>query len=394
MANLDITKLKKRENIKTLAEKIFHINGKSCTFHTKDGRFDCQGYELKYPGESIEYETRAGSSSSNKKRAAILIDNLSAAPSGTKLWIIGKYGKSKLQLVKINEITKTDEFGGQPGSGGKKVNKGNQFEEDLQKRLEECIGGKICKGQYGTQVKALLDKIEESYKLAAHFSKLEGGKNQPRPLTGTTKSSLHIAPNKSQDHGKKLTDITLQLGKDGKKDIYLSLKFGGTLTFMNAGVGKVLTQADIKKYDISAPQGSALLQLFGIDETKFCHVFNGKSKKISEHIDKKPKADMSNIKRFLKTAIGSGYWMIHGHDNGKITMWEMTTQKTNAAANSISKPVVYYGGKTGTGKRIDVEFTNEYFDFKLNIRNKQSGIYPSHVMLDYKSKSALQKIEL
>jgi hypothetical protein len=274
------------------------------------------------------------------------------------------------------------------------INKGNLFEADLQKRLVECIGGKKCRGKYSKQVEALLIKIERSYKLSAFESVLEGGKNQPRPLTGTTKSSLHIAPNRSQDHGKKLTDITLKLGKGGKKSIYLSLKFGGTLTFMNSGVGRVLTQEDIKKYNISVPQGKALLQLFGIDKTNFCHVFNGKHKKISEHIDRKPKADMGNIKRFLKTAIGSGYWMIHGSDTGTISMWEMTTQKTNAATNTISKPVVYYGGKTGTGKRIDVEFANNFFDFKLNIRNKQGGIYPTHVMLDYKSKTALQKIEL
>ena len=68
--------------------------------------------------------------------------------------------------------------------------------------------------------------------------------------------------------------------------------------------------------------------------------------------------------------------------------------KTRAAANGIKQPIVYYGGKSGTGKRIDVEFHSDYFDFKLNIRNKQSGVYPSHVMLDYKSKEALGKITL
>jgi hypothetical protein len=159
MANLDITKLKKRDNIKTLAEKIFHINGRACMFHTKNGRFDCNGYELQYPGESVEYETRGQSKATNKKRASILIGNLTSAPNGTKFWIIGKYGKSKEQIIKINEITKSEEFGGQPSTGGKKVNKGNQFEEDLQKRLEECIGGKICKGQYSQQVEALLGNL-------------------------------------------------------------------------------------------------------------------------------------------------------------------------------------------------------------------------------------------
>tara|TARA_Y100000590_G_C15590024_1_gene965678 strand:+ start:52 stop:1236 length:1185 start_codon:yes stop_codon:yes gene_type:complete len=394
MANLDITKLKKRDNIKTFAEKIFHINNKACTFHTSKGRLECTGYELQYPGESIEYETRGTNSSQNKKSAKILIENLTNAPTGTKLWLIGTWGKVKDQLVKISEITKTEEFGGQPGAGGKKVNKGNQFEEDLQNRLEECIGGKICKGKYNKQVQALLESVEKIYKLPVQKSVLMGGLNQPRPLTGTSTSSLHISPNSPIQHGKKLTDITLGLGKDGIKEVFLSLKFGGTLTFMNAGVGKVLTQSEIQKYNITNTQGLALLNLFGINETDFCHIFNGVHNKIKNHIDKKPNSDIKNIKRFLQTAIGAGYWMIHGHEGDKITMWEMTAEKTKKAANGISNPIVYYGGKSGIGKRIDVEFSSSYFDFKLNIRNKQSGVYPSHVMLDYKSKAALGKIEL
>ena len=36
----------------------------------------------------------------------------------------------------------------------------------------------------------------------------------------------------------------------------------------------------------------------------------------------------------------------------------------------------YYGGKNGKGKRVDIEFSNQYYDFKVNIRNKQGGKYP------------------
>ena len=393
MANLDITKLKKRDNIKTFAEKVFHLNNKACTNPTDKGRLDCAGYELQYPNEPVEYEKRTSNAQQNKKSAEILIENLTNAPAGTKLWLVGTWGKAKEQIVKINEITKTEEFGGMPGAGGKKINKGNLFEEELQNRLEECIVGKICKGKYDSQVMTLLEKVEKKYKQPALKSELMGGLNQPRPLTGNSITDLHIAPKDPLQHGQKLTDITLRLGKDGKKHVYLSLKFGGTLTFMNAGVGKVLTQQEIKNYKINNQQGKALLKMFGIKVPDFCHVFNGVPKQIKKHIDS-PKVDLGPIKKFLQTAIGAGYWMIHGHDGGKITMWEMTEEKTRAAANGIKQPIVYYGGKSGTGKRIDVEFHSDYFDFKLNIRNKQSGVYPSHVMLDYKSKEALGIITL
>ena len=54
----------------------------------------------------------------------------------------------------------------------------------------------------------------------------------------------------------------------------------------------------------------------------------------------------------------------------------------------------YYGGKNGKGKRVDIEFSNQYYDFKVNIRNKQGGKYPSHIMMDYNSKPAVGKTKL
>ena len=86
--------------------------------------------------------------------------------------------------------------------------------------------------------------------------------------------------------------------------------------------------------------------------------------------------------------------MVHGFENGKVFHWSVGPNSSSSWSKGISKAIIYYGGKSGTGKRIDMEFSNEYFDFKLNIRNKQSGIYPSHIMLDYTSKSRTGKKEL
>ena len=46
------------------------------------------------------------------------------------------------------------------------------------------------------------------------------------------------------------------------------------------------------------------------------------------------------------------------------------------------------------GKRIDMTFKNSFFEYKLNIRNKQGGKYPSHLMMDYKSLKPTGKILL
>jgi hypothetical protein len=56
--------------------------------------------------------------------------------------------------------------------------------------------------------------------------------------------------------------------------------------------------------------------------------------------------------------------------------------KKAAAINSI---VIYYGGKTGKGKRIDITCKSQLYEFKLNIRDKQGNdVYPSHLMCDFK----------
>ena len=90
--------------------------------------------------------------------------------------------------------------------------------------------------------------------------------------------------------------------------------------------------------------------------------------------------------------------MVHGHEplgSGKVDAWIMDTAKNTKAASITGSVTVHYGGKRSAGRRIDVVFSNDYFDFSLNIRNKQSGWYPSHVMLDYKSKTTgLKKQDL
>ena len=46
--------------------------------------------------------------------------------------------------------------------------------------------------------------------------------------------------------------------------------------------------------------------------------------------------------------------------------------------------IVYYGGKKGKAKRIDVMVMTDKLELNFNIRNKEGGIYPTHIMCDYK----------
>mgnify|MGYP000256169693 FL=1 len=53
-------------------------------------------------------------------------------------------------------------------------------------------------------------------------------------------------------------------------------------------------------------------------------------------------------------------------------------------ASSPTSCVIYYKGKTGTGKRVDIEVKTGKYVLKINIRDKQGKAgYPSHIMCDF-----------
>ena len=86
--------------------------------------------------------------------------------------------------------------------------------------------------------------------------------------------------------------------------------------------------------------------------------------------------------------------MVHLEKNGSLYFWHVTKARNSQYSQVTGDATLFYGGKQGRGKRIDLEFSNQYFHFQMNIRNKQSGLYPSHIMLDYDSKPATGKVRL
>lgn len=384
MANLsigEITRESKEYRIEVLVNKVFKHNNLSNTFTTSNGLFNASGL-------IVGNETFKGKQTAAKIKNIIkLVYYLKAAPRNERvLKIIGKYsGERKESQVSITELSKTEEFGGQP-AGGKRENKGIKFEKDLEAQLHNVLNGKKVTGTYAEQSKKIIDKCSTAMKSPVESIIPMGALNQKRPiaLQGT---QLYIEPNDHKKHGEKLTDITLKHA-NGKLS-YLSLKFSSTLTFMNSGVGTIFPAAEIKKGKITNPIGKAILETFSLDEQTFCDVFNYYGKRKFESVS--AKINKTKLRNFLQTCIGSNYWMIHGMPGNKIYFWEMSSEKNSAFATVNGNVEIQYGGSKGRGKRIDIVFSNQYFDFKVNIRNKQSGLYPSHIMCDYTSKSATGK---
>ena len=247
----------------------------------------------------------------------------------------------------------------------------------------------MCKGKYGNQANEIIKHLEEIKKISPSNAEWAGPANTKRPLVGTKPSDLHIAPNDHAKHAEKLTDITFEFPKG--KDVHLSLKFGKALTFMNAGCKTFLPINQIDTGKITNNLGIALFQLFGIDNQKFCEIWAKKNPRRGHK--EEVKINKNNIKSFLQTAIGSGYWMVHGNEplgSGSIDFYEMS-EKANDIATTLkgNKVEIYYGGRSASGgKRLDVDFSSNSFDFSLNIRSKSSKTsYPTNVMLDYKTKA-------
>ena len=77
--------------------------------------------------------------------------------------------------------------------------------------------------------------------------------------------------------------------------------------------------------------------------------------------------------------------MLKGSKGG-YSFYKVTEEYAKRAATPTSGINIQYGGSNGIGKRIDIVFESAEYYFKVNIRNKQGGLYPSHIMCDYKKK--------
>ena len=143
----------------------------------------------------------------------------------------------------------------------------------------------------------------------------------------------------------------------------------------------------IKSGKFKDKRAKQLLGMFGIDEKKFIDIFEKYDRKTARQIvpkieeDVTRKVNMRSLLQLLVTGIGYGYYMVHKKGK-KVEYYEMTRRRMMDSAKVRSVKVLY--PKPGSAKRIDIEVITKLYIFKINIRNKQGGLYPSHIMCDYK----------
>ena len=300
--------------------------------------------------------------------------------------------------LEITDFVKTHEFGGQQ-KGGVKVNMGNKYEGDLAADFISYVNCQTPKN-YPDHVSEIISTLQNKLKMSIVDAIHDGGKNSPRPLKMDGNNIIISSGGQTTlDIGATLTDITLFFGPR-KIPVYLSVKFGSTLSFFNCGIaGKGKTnislfpETELKQMNIP-DNGKKYLDMFGIDYVDFLTVFHkytgdkSSSTTVPNHsrtitLDAQGK---SALEKLCASGIGYGYWMVH-YDGTSLEFYEIDRDYMNKASSLTGNSIqIDYGGASGKGKRIDMSFETQKYEFKFNIRSKSGGVFPTHTNGDYYKK--------
>ncbi len=379
--------------------KMYEEDGYKNAFLTDNGLVMIHSARLKYNGLNLFYDQ----DSPNYKKEWPVFKAHWIQASGAKGKKVLEFNVSSLTghsifKLQLNQFKKTDELGGR-SSDGPKVNFGNEFEDHWQQDSKKFLQGHISGPRYISKIKEINDRFEKETGLSLVDSVQEGGKNQPRPLKMNGNNIIVSAGGMfTEDMGSTLTDITYFYGPN-REPKYLSLKFGPSVTFFNCGVrgGKkdslpMFLEDEMKNYKIDAVAGKRFLEIFGIDPVRFCQAFVDypRSSPIPNHMEVSNTYDKSAIELLLKSGIGRGYTMVHntgsrGNAYG-VKVYDIDATYMRQASTLSSGVTIYYGGRDGKGKRVDMVCESSKYEFSFNIRNKQGGVFPTHVMCDYVKK--------
>ena len=236
--------------------------------------------------------------------------------------------------------------------------------------------------------------------------KWTGPANNSRPLkleNGNVVCRPTVEGNDPNNVGKIVADIVVPTTNE---NLYLSLKYGTTVTFINAGVKKIFPAQmfDSRNVDVlnKSPLAYSLLDLFKINPEKFINTFANyseanKTKRGAvdkESVDVTNLIDKAKLREFIMSAVGHGYIMVHQYKND-IHIYDLRTadkvknllggsRPTDADFDPISVVIKY--PKNFDAKRVDVFIDYRNITFDINIRAKDGSIYPTHIMSDYKIK--------
>ena len=286
------------------------------------------------------------------------------------------------KIVKLASINNLKLKFGNGSSGNRGVNnRGNLFEPIFADDMLKWWAGEDVRSQSNLNAIEHINQVYNLRKSKTLKVDVVGGLNTPRPLDFSGANIvLTNTKGTGTDVGESVTDITLHTD-DGP--IYLSLKLGKTTTFFNVGVRTILTPDEIEQGFIRNKNGQRLLDMFGIDNENFCRIFmGGKSGSGYKEYVSNARYNRTKMQKLLESGIGHNYHIVHKMSGTVLSKRMDKAMMRKAAKTSTMK--LYYGGKTGTGKRINMEMKSSVYKFSLNIRDTQGKDgYPTRLMCDF-----------
>ncbi len=349
-----------------------------------------------YPNEEEPLAFSANESAGKKK---CLVKRIFSAPK-TK----GGHGLSVEDIKSAAGLVKLKIKMGNGSRGGRGTgNQGNKFEDevarDINKWFEEGDDA-LGTGPVQSMIRqiALIENDYGWFNNRTLRAKVMGGVDTKRPLK--LKNGTWYVGNAGggggYDIGEKVSDVTVEGDNSGK--VYLSLKTSGTTALVNLGVRtNYFPIADIKAGNIKLADGQALLNTFGLDEEKFCRVFNDfeKGTPYSDNSTPGSNFDHAMLTALIKGSLGYGFHYVH-RDKGKILHMRMTEEFLNKSCVPNKGNIkIEYGGTSGDGaKRVNIVMDTNTLHLQFNIRNTSSSgtaadperIYPTHLQAGYKFK--------
>ena len=305
---------------------------------------------------------------------------------------------AKLDRLKLDHTS----WGNGSRGGGGSFNKGAAFERELAKNIDEWVQtSELPKNKmYADLIENIIEAhgLEDCKQIGVE---MVGEKDTKRPLSWSNGWFVGDAGKGNYDIGQKVSDVTITLDCiDGStREVYLSAKTTGTVALSNLGTKtNVFPDADILKDTQNSASrfptaGEKLLKTFGIDEDDFVKIFRearemhecgGEIK--SGKVVNNPSYDGQLLSDLIKGCLGHGYHYCH-LNGGKIKEFNVT-KDINRATSVVSSVVIYYGGKTGKGQRVDMVVDTGTMELKFNVRDtsgKGRG-FPDKFQAGYKFK--------
>lgn len=298
----------------------------------------------------------------------------------------------KLKSFKDFEHLKVSFGNGSRGKTGSN-SRGFSFEKEVLNDLQLYANGKS-----DFKHKALIEDLKKIVKPnEIKEIILAGSMNTKRPLKITNGNLLITSSDRSYNIGREVADIIIK--KKSGDDLYFSLKFksqaSSAISFFNIGIKKYLKENEIKEFKIKDENGRAILNFFGIDEKRFCAIFNGFANK-NIPIDPKykkqevvdSKADKSKIQMLLRSGIGQGYYVIYQIGNSYEV--ENIDKKYLDSITKIKAVKILYP-EIGKSKYLQIRIDTTKYKFNIHIRNVLGGIYPTTMNCYYSGQSSKGK---